>query len=183
VTDSKRYTRTAIVLHWLIAAAVFAQISLGLWMISIPKSPPGIRAYWFNVHKSIGITLWFLILARLLWRLKHRPPALPEGMPAWQRVASKASHYGLYACMLLQPVTGYLGSQFTKYPIKYFGYALPHWGWDAPALKDLMSEVHFVTAMIFIGLIALHVAAALKHLLIDRDGVFQRMFPLFIGQR
>ena len=79
-TEAGRYTLTAIVLHWLIGIAVFAQIGLGLWMIGIPKSPPGVRAYWFNVHKSIGITIALLVLVRIAWRLAHRPPALPSTM-------------------------------------------------------------------------------------------------------
>src|ERR671938_553375 len=82
---AERYTRTAIVLHWLIGLAVFAQIGLGLWMIGIPKTPPGIRAYWFNVHKSIGITIGLLVLVRLAWRLAHRPPELPMSLARWQR--------------------------------------------------------------------------------------------------
>ena len=183
IAPSARYTPTAVVLHWVIAIAVFAQISLGLWMIGIPKSPPGVRAYWFNVHKSIGITIGLLVLARLLWRLAHRPPPLPATVPAWQRIAAKVSHFGLYACMIVQPLSGYLGSSFTKYPIKYFGYTLPHWGWESPALKELMSQVHLVTACIFIVLIVLHVSAAFKHRLVDRDGVFERMFPLFTNAR
>lgn len=170
------YTRTAMVLHWLIAACVFCQITLGLWMITIPKSPPGMRAGWFNVHKSIGITLFVLILVRVLWRLAHRAPPLPSTLPQWQRVAAKTSHFLLYVCMIVMPMSGYLGSSFTKYPILYFGMRLPHWGWDAPALKDLCSQVHLVTVTIFIILIAIHVAAALKHLLVNRDGVFQRMW-------
>ena len=174
-----RYTTTAIVLHWLIAAAVFAQVTLGVWMIGIPKAPPGVRAYWFNVHKSIGITIGLFVIARLLWRFVHKPPPLPPSVPAWQRLAAKISHYGLYVCLIVQPLSGYLGSSFTKYPIRYFGHTLPHWGWEAPALKELMSQVHFVTACIFVTLIALHVTAALKHRFVDRDGIFERMFPLF----
>lgn len=173
--QSTTYTRTAIVLHWLIAAAVFAQISLGWWMIGIPKSPPGVRAWWFNVHKSIGITLGVLIVARVLWRLAHRPPALPLSMPRWQRIAAAFSHAGLYVCMVLMPLTGYFGSSFTKYPIKYFGVALPHWGWDAPGLKDLMSQIHYGTVTLFMTLIAVHVAAAFKHLW-QGGGVFRRMW-------
>jgi len=170
------YTRTAMILHWLIAACVFCQITLGLWMISIPKSPPGARAWWFNLHKSIGITLGVLILVRVLWRLAHRAPPLPAAMPRWERIAAKANHLLLYACMVTMPLTGYLGSSFTKYPILYFGMRLPSWGWDAPALKELCSQVHLTTVVIFIALIALHIAAALKHWLIDRDGAFERMW-------
>ena len=175
-TPETRYTTTAIVLHWLIAAAVFAQVTLGVWMIGIPKAPPGVRAYWFNVHKSIGLTIGLLVLARILWRLAHRPPALPDSIARWQRIAAQASHYGLYACLLVLPVSGYLGSSFTKYPIRYFGYTLPHWGWDAPALKEILSQVHFAAVCVFIVLIVLHVSAALKHRFVDRDGVFERMW-------
>jgi cytochrome b561 len=175
---TERYTRTAIVLHWLIGLTVLAQIGLGLWMIGIPKSPPGIRAYWFNVHKSIGITIGLLVLVRVAWRLAHHPPALPMSLRRWQRAAARVSHYALYVCMLVMPLSGYLGSSFTKYPIKYFGLTLPHWGWDAPHLKELTSQVHLVTVCVFIALIVLHVAAALKHRFVDRDGVFERMFPL-----
>jgi cytochrome b561 len=163
-------------LHWLIAACVFCQITLGLWMIGIPKSPPGGRAWWFNVHKSIGITLGLLILVRVLWRFAHRAPPLPAAVPRWERVAAKANHLLLYGCMVTMPLTGYLGSSFTKYPILYFGMRLPQWGWDAPALKELCSQVHLTTVVIFIALIALHIAAALKHWLIDCDGSFKRMW-------
>ena len=72
-------------------------------------------------------------------------------------------------------MSGYLGSSFTKYPIIYFGHKLPHWGWDAPALKEICSMVHLTSATLLIALIALHVTAALKHWLVDRDGIMQRM--------
>ena len=174
--QSELYTRTARILHWLIGIAVLAQITLGLWMITIPKAPPGVRASWFNVHKSIGITLAVLILARIIWRLLHRAPPLPATMPNWERIAAKANHFLLYACMIVMPVSGYLGSSFTKYPILYFGIKLPQWGWDSPALKDLCSQVHLTTVIIFIALIAIHIGAAVKHWLVDRDGVVQRMW-------
>jgi cytochrome b561 len=97
-------------------------------------------------------------------------------MPQWERTAAAANHWLLYVCMIVMPVSGYLGSSFTKYPILYFGMKLPQWGWDAPALKDLCSQVHYATMVVFIALIALHIAAALKHALVDRDGVVKRMW-------
>ncbi len=171
------YTRTAVFLHWLIAVCVVAQIALGLWMIGVPKDPPGIRAGWFNLHKSIGITLGMLILVRIAWRLAHGAPALPQSLPHWKRAAAAANHVLLYACMIVMPASGYLGSSFTKYPVVYFGTRMPHWGWDDPTLKELCSQVHWVTVVIFMTLIVIHIAAALKHLLVDRDGIFQRMWP------
>jgi cytochrome b561 len=116
------------------------------------------------------------MLARLGWRLAHAPPPLPASLPRWQARAARLSHGLLYAALLAQPLVGYLGSSFTRYPILYFGVTLPHWGWEAPALKQLCSNVHFALACLITGLVALHIAAALKHLF-ERDGTFQRMWP------
>ncbi len=172
----ERYDRVAMVLHWTIAVLALFQIGLGWWMLDLPKSPPGLRAGWFNVHKSIGMTIGLLMLARLGWRLSHVAPALPASLPRWQARAARLSHGLLYAALIAQPLVGYLGSSFTRYPIKYFGVTLPHWGWDAPALKQVCSNVHFALACLISALVVLHVAAALKHFL-ARDGVFQRMWP------
>ncbi len=174
---SGRYTRVAIVLHWLIAIGVFAQFALGWSMLDIPKSPPGMRAWWFNVHKSIGLTLGLFIIARIAWRAAHPAPDLPSELPRWQRLAAAASHAGLYVCMAVMPVSGYLGSSFTRYPIKYWGITLPQWGWDAPVMKELYSTTHYVTVWVFMTLVCLHVLAALQHALILRDGIFWRMWP------
>jgi YVTN family beta-propeller protein len=173
----KRYGTVAMALHWLIAALALCQITLGWWMIDVPKSPPGVRAGWFNLHKSIGLTIGVLMLLRLAWRLRHPAPPLPASMPRWQARAARVSHCLLYAALIAQPLAGYLGSSFTPYPIKYFGMTLPHWGWDAPQLKALCSTIHFTLACLITGLVVLHITAALKHLLINRDGVFQRMWP------
>ena len=178
----QRYGTTAMALHWVVALLVLAQIVLGWWMLDLPKSPPGLRAGWFNLHKSLGLSIGLLALARLAWRLRHPAPPLPASMPPWQARAAQLSHGLLYACLIAQPLVGYLGSSFTKYPIKYFGLTLPHWGWESPALKDLSSAIHLGIAVLFTALVALHVAAALKHLLLDRDGVFQRMWPV-MGRR
>jgi cytochrome b561 len=176
VTPAGRYDALAIALHWAIALLALVQIALGWWMIEIPKTPIGVRAAWFNVHKSIGLTIGLLMLARLGWRLVHRPPALPESLPRWQARAARASHALLYGALVAQPLAGYLGSSFTAYPIKYFGHTLPHWGWDSPPLKALCSEVHFALACGITALVALHVVAALAHLA-RGDGVFARMWP------
>ena len=170
------YDRIAVSLHWLIAAGVVAQIALGWWMIDIPKLPAGVRAYWFNLHKSIGLTLATLIVARIVWRLTHRPPALPTSVPRWQVRAASVSHVLMYGCMIVMPLAGYLGSIYSGYPIKYFGSTLPGWGWKDEALKEFFSTVHYATAWLFMTLISLHVAAAMKHLL-GRDDIFARMWP------
>jgi cytochrome b561 len=171
-----RYTTTAIVLHWVIALAVIGQIALGWWMQEIPTEPMGARVNAFNLHKSIGLTVLFLMSVRLVWRSMHPPPPLPP-LPPWQRNAARAVHVLLYVCLFLQPLTGYLGSSVSGYPVLYFGMQLPAWASRNIALKEFLSVVHLVNSCVLTVLIALHVAAALKHQFVDRDGLLRRMLP------
>jgi cytochrome b561 len=157
-----RYSSAAVVLHWGMAAIVLAQLLLGWWMLNVPKSPPGLRAGWFNLHKSIGLALGLLLLARLAWRSRHAPPSL-SGLPDWQRRAARVNHALLYACLGLLPLTGYLGSSFTRYPIRFFGITVPSLGQDWPAAKQLMSTLHYSCVWLLMVLLALHVAAAVSH--------------------
>jgi cytochrome b561 len=139
----------------------------------VPKTPVGVRAGWYNVHKSIGLVVFAAVFVRMAWRAAH-PQAEVEGLPGWQRTAAQVMHGLLYACMVLMPATGLAGSMFTRYPIRLFGVALPLWQRDWPAAKQLMSDVHDAVAWLFLLLIALHVAAALWHWW-QRDAVAARM--------
>ena len=176
MVEGERYSGVAATLHWLVAVAVLAQIALGIWMIGIPKEPVGVRAAWFNLHKSIGITLAALVVVRMLWRLSHRPPPLPPSLPRWQQRTAQVNHLLLYGCLLVMPLSGFLGSVFSGFPIRFFGLTLPSLAAKNSALKDLLSTVHWFTAALLGTLIAIHVLTALKHL-IDRDGVFERIWP------
>ena len=158
----ERYTRTAVLLHWMIAALLFAEFAHGWWMQEIPKQPPGIRADAFNLHKSVGLLLLALVLVRLGWRLAHRPPVLLP-VARWQAVLARSNHVLLYAMMVAMPLSGYLGSVFSGYPIKWFGLMLPAWGWADPAIKELMSSVHLATSWILLASTSLHVAGTIKH--------------------
>jgi cytochrome b561 len=169
-----RYTRTAIALHWLIAVAVVVQFCWGWWMQGIPKQPPGVRVDAYNLHKSIGLTLLALMTVRLLWRWRHPAPAFPP-MPKWQAGLAHVVHGLLYAVLFVHPLSGYLGSVFSGYPVKLFGMTLPAWGSNDPALKSFFSASHLMTSWVLLVAVALHVAGALKHALVDRDGLLSRM--------
>jgi cytochrome b561 len=100
---------------------------------------------------------------------------LPGALPRLQRKMAKATHWMLYGCMVLMPVSGYLASSSVKEPVKFFGAPLPHFSWNSPDLQDVMGSVHAITAWLLGALVALHVAGALLHL-VRRDGVFSRMW-------
>ena len=172
-----RYGRVSILLHWLVGFALLGQIAFGFLLDEIaPRNTPA-RAGVINLHKSIGIVLGLLIVARLVWRLRHAPPAWPDSMAAWQRRAALWIHRALYACMLVMPLAGYIASNFSKHGIRFFGLAFKPWGPDLPQIYAFFNGVHVVTAFVFCALIAGHVLAALKHALVDRDTVFARIWP------
>jgi cytochrome b561 len=167
-----RYDRTTILLHWIVGVAILFQFALGWRMTSIPEAE---AAPWVALHQSIGIVLAAFVVVRLLWRLSHPAPALPGALPRMQRTMAKATHWALYGCMVLMPVSGYLASSSLKTPVRLFGTPLPHFSWNSPDLQDAMGSVHSITAWLLGALVALHVAAALLHLL-RRDGLFSRMW-------
>ncbi|MEP7057346.1 MAG: cytochrome b [Caldimonas sp.] len=175
--EERSYGPVAIALHWLIGFALLGQISFGFLLDEIaPRGTPA-RAGVINLHKSIGIVLGLLIVVRLAWRVLHRPLAWPGTMPAWQRRAAMIGHRALYACMVLMPLAGYTASNFSKHGIKFFGTTLRPWGPDLPQVYAIFNGLHIATAFVFCILIAGHVIVALKHALIDHDGVFARMLP------
>jgi len=170
----RRYPRTGVVLHWFVALLVFALLATGRHMVGIPTNTPE-RAFFFNLHKSLGIVTAVAIVALVVWRLTHSAPALPGALPRWERVAAAVSHLLAYVLMFLATLSGYLTSSFSRYGPKLFGIALPHRGWDDAALRGNFAAMHRFTALVLAALIAIHIAAALKHLIVDKDGIFQRM--------
>ena len=177
-----RYSKKAIFLHWLLALALLAQIAFGWFLDEVPRGTPE-RTIYVNLHKSLGLLIGMTILLRTYWRLTHATPALPSTVPAWERRAAQWSHALLYTCMLVMPLSGYLASNFSRYGVNFFNsIKLAPWGADDAALYAVFNEVHVLTSRIFVTLIALHVLAALRHL-VARDGVFGRIWPLRAGSR
>ncbi|MGB7480395.1 MAG: cytochrome b [Burkholderiaceae bacterium] len=173
----QRYTRTAMVLHWLVAVLLLCQFSFGWYLNGIPRGVPA-RGYYVNLHKSTGILIGLLILVRLIWRLKHAPPSLPNTMPAWQRRAADASHRLLYVLMLMMPLSGYVASNFSKHGVNFFNsIKLAPWGSDDKLIYAFFNQTHKITSWLLLTLVILHVLAALKHLLVDRDNIFSRILP------
>ena len=170
-----RYTSTAIVLHWLLVVALFAQIGFGWFLGDVPRGTPE-RTIYVNLHKSTGMIIGVIILLRLYWRLTHPAPPLPSSMPLWERVTAHWSHVLLYVCMIVMPLSGYVASNFSKYGVNFFNsLKLPPWGVDDATIYGVFNTTHIITSFTFVTLIALHALAALRHLF-KRDGVFSRMW-------
>ena len=164
-----RYTGLAISLHWIIALMVFLLIVLGLSMTDIPRGTDE-RSLYYNFHKSIGLTVGILMLMR------NPPPALPKSIPAWQVRISKISHLLLYICLFVMPLSGFAATQFTKWGLKYFGlFKIPPLAFESKEIYQILQGIHQITGWILISIITLHILASLKHGIIDKDRVVERI--------
>lgn len=181
-TTAPRYDRVAVTLHWLMAVCIIGMILLGFFWEDIGQRD--LKIFAINFHKSLGMTLLVLTLIRIYWRLRHRPPALPETIPALERKAARAAHGLLYAFMLAMPLSGWLYvSALQKYPTVYFGlFTIPHIpmpvaGDALKPVKQFFYETHELLSYGLIALLVLHVLAALKHHFFDKNDVLKRMLP------
>lgn len=184
-TETRRYTSVAIALHWAISVLLIGNILLGWNMHDADKRP--IEVLW-QLHKSIGITVLILTLARIGWRLINPPPPLPDDMAPLEKLGSHVVHFAFYAVMIGLPLSGWIlvsGSPFSVPTVLYGVVSWPH----LPVLPDLamssrealygpLENIHGFLAWGVFALLALHVVGALKHEFGDEEGVFKKMIPL-----
>lgn len=175
---SANYHPFSVLLHWVLGVALVLNFGLGVYMADLPFSPQ--RLQYYSWHKWAGVCLLALSGLRLLWRLTHRPPPLPHriasAMPGWQRLAHSSTHIGLYLLFFAVPLLGWAYSSAAGFPVVLFGvWPLPGLAPADPALAELLKPWHRLTAFAMAALVLLHVAGALKHALIDRDGLLSRM--------
>lgn len=181
-----RYTTVAIIIHWLIAAAIIFQIILGWRADDGPKGAAMTFAL-FQLHKSIGITILLLTLVRLGWKLTHKAPPPPVDQPNWERVASHVVHWGFYVIMIGLPLTGWLMVSTSKINVPTLLYGVVPWP-HLPGLPDLaegakhvwneIGEIgHGLLVKTTYLLLLLHLGAVAKHQILDRDEVLGHMAP------
>jgi cytochrome b561 len=176
MTRLRAYTRTAITLHWLMALLVFVTFPVGLVMSEMALSPNKLRL--LSYHKWLGVTVFILVMVRLVWRASHKPAPLLVTMPHWQRVAANAVHVLLYVLLFAIPLSGWLMSSAKGFQTVYLGLLpLPDLLSKDKVLGDALAALHEVLNITLLVLVVAHVAAAVKHQFVDRDGTLARMLP------
>ena len=172
----RRFNLLQRLLHWLMAACIIAMLFIGVGMVSTitPKYLPLILA-----HKTLGATHLVLVLIRLALRLYYGAPPLPSDLPETMKFGAKLSHYALYALMIVMPLLGLGMIWAAAYPVVlYGGIHIPPLLPQSDVLHTLLWDAHFYLGFTFFALGLLHIAAALFHALIRRDGVFETITPL-----
>lgn len=185
MSGGDRYTKVAITLHWLIAISILGLLAIGLTMENKDIYPQNVQFQLFQFHKSLGLSVLVLSVARLLWRLLHKPPALPAEMPAWEVFAAKATHWAFYGLMFAIPLTGWalVSTSSWGLPTIWFGlFEWPHLPLDflgnKESVNDASGDAHELLAYLLMALLAMHVGAALKHYVWNRDNVVSHMIPI-----
>jgi cytochrome b561 len=183
--EQPRYNPVAQALHWITAAFVLAVLPLAWIATSLPASPA--KGFYFQLHKSVGITILVLAVMRLLWRLTHRPPALPAGMPVFEKAGAHAAHVVLYALMIGLPFVGWMLVSISPFNLPTWLYGLVPWPHiealaNLPravktAWEPLVAAVHAYGAYLLAAIVIVHVLAALRHHFILHDDVLRRMLP------
>lgn len=163
-------------LHWAIAVLVLTQICLGWAAVSWRLSPTKLDL--FVWHKSIGMLILLVMLARLAWRSANVVPSLPTGMPPWERLAAGLSHFLLYGLLFAMPLTGWIVSSAANIPFRIFWLVpLPAIVQPDKALADQTARVHLALFIVLSLLLVLHIGAALRHHYVKRNDVLTRMLP------
>jgi len=172
--DTPGYTGIARLLHWLTAALVLVMLPVGIVIAREWGGP--LQTVLYNAHKSVGALLLILVLIRLGYRLSHPPPPLSDDIPPLQRLAAQATHWALYALLILQPLLGWAGTSAYPAPVPFFGlFEMPPLVAANRALSERLLGLHGVVGLTMAALAALHIAAALYHHFVRRDRVLLRM--------
>ncbi len=173
---STHYTSVAKSLHWLMALMIFGLLALGFYMSDLPLSPEKLQLY--SWHKWAGITVFVLVWLRLVWRITHRPPALPDSMSPLMQLGAHAGHLLLYVLMVAIPLSGWLMSSAKGVQTVWFGVLpLPDLLAKDKALGQLLAQMHEALSMGLLLLIAGHAVAAFFHHFFHKDDTLRRMLP------
>jgi cytochrome b561 len=175
--SEQKYGAIAQLFHWVIVGLIVTQFVLAFRADSLPRGMKLITT--LALHKSIGMTVLVLAIARLIWRWLNPVPVEPLNTPRWQHAAAKFSHAALYVLIFTLPLVGWIASSARNFSVSWFGlFTWPNLVEPSEAAFKFFQSTHALLAWTLFALVLLHVAAALKHHFIDKDNVLRRMLPL-----
>lgn len=172
----RSYTGTAKAFHWLTVLGIALVIPLGIGMVNAEPGPLQNRL--FDAHRSFGIVILVITAMRLAWRQLHPPPRLPDDLPDWQSRTALITHWTLYVLLFVIPILGWLGSNYFGASVSIFGlFTLPDLVAKNRDLAEVILRAHVACVAALVGVLALHIGAAIHHHVVRRDLVLRRMMP------
>jgi len=188
------YTHVAVLIHWVTALVIIGLLAVGKYMTGLEASDP-LRFTLTQSHKTFGIMVLLLSVLRVVWRLTHRAPPHPAGAPSWERLAANLSHFAFYLLLFALPLSGWAMVSVSNLNIDTLLFNRIEWphlplqawlGIDGATQRETFEHrfhhAHHTAGNILAALLLVHIAAALKHHVVDKDDVLRRMAPRF-GER
>ena len=178
-----RYAPLQRIVHWIMALIILPLLASGLYIgfmgfEGATKALGGpLRDTLYEYHKTFGLIVLAMVVLRLFMRLELGRPAYDPPLPVWKRLVSALVHYGLYLSLFAMPILGWLATDASNFPVEFFGLNLPQFIAKDPVMGKSLYAAHEIVGWILTALIVLHIGAALKHWIVDRDGVTRRMNP------
>lgn len=173
---SSSYGSVAKFLHWTMFLILSGLVALGFYMHGLPNTPGKFELY--GLHKSIGIVILLLVFLRLVWRAKNKVPELPADGGKMEKAGAHGVHILLYLIMFALPLSGWIGSSYSGFEVSVFGlFTMPELVGSDRQMSDILHEAHEILVFALIGVVALHVAAALFHHFVRKDDILKRMMP------
>ena len=171
-----RYVAPARWLHWLTAGSILVILTAGIWMTYFEPVDQAVKRALYNIHESLGVTVFALALARLWVRWRNPPPPLPADLPAMMKLGANLNHLALYVLLIVQPVVGFLSTNAWGFPLAWFGVLpIPSPLGRHEVLAPILSQLHWFGALAMLLLLGIHIAAVIFHTFIRKDGMFARM--------
>lgn len=170
----QKYHISLRILHWFMAFVVIGLIASGWFMVGLSNDTP---YKWdvYGLHKSFGVSVLLLVIIRIVMRIQKGAPVLPDSFSSLIKKLSNITHKSLYAFMLIIPITGYMMSVLAGYDVVFFGIKLPKLFAENKDVAKLFKQAHEILPYIALGVIVMHIAATLKHQIVDRYNILQRM--------
>jgi cytochrome b561 len=172
-----KYHIVSRVIHWLMALIILFLLGLGIYMTDFLSKEAPNRMEIYNLHKSLGVMVLILVFVRIINRFANKPPALPDSLPKFEKIAAHLAHIALYLLMILVPLSGYLMSNSFGYPVNFFSIQLPFLVQQNFELGNLFHNAHWILAYSLIAILALHILGVIKHRFFDKteNDVLKRM--------
>jgi cytochrome b561 len=179
--NQTRYNSIAIILHWVMAICFILMLGSGLIMTEDGLLEKSMQFTLYQWHKSLGVLLLIAFFLRITIRLIFKPPELPLEFVKWERIAAHAGHWGLYALMVIIPLSGWTIVSSSSYGLPTIVFGLFEWPHipdiaGNQSIEDIAKEVHEILAYTFMAMIAMHIGAVIKHGLKDKINLLPRMW-------
>ncbi|MFT7086861.1 MAG: cytochrome b561 [Rickettsiales bacterium] len=175
--QNNKYNIPMRIIHWSMSLIIISLLALGFFMTNLLNPEATNRYFIYDLHKSFGVVVFFLIVIRIFTRMLSSVPPLPNSINPFTQKLAHLIHFTLYCLMILMPISGYLMSNYFGYSVHLFGLELPILVAKNIELGQLFAQIHKYSGFSFVAVLILHISGVIKHRFFEKseNDVLKRM--------